>query len=103
MLLKAKIITPEKTLFEGEVTAVQSFNATGEFSILPQHTNFISIIKDKIILFQEKQEPKVIELDSGVIYHNHDTVEAYIGIKEQPGLSPALAAARAPMTPGSSS
>ncbi len=102
MLLKARIITPEKTVFEGEVTAIQSINDTGSFSILPQHTNFISIIKDQITLFPKDQPPQVITLDSGVIYHHYDTVEAYIGIKESPELAPAVAEALAPLKPESS-
>lgn len=44
------ISTPEKLLYEGSAQALSSVNDKGKFDILPMHENFISLIKDKIIV-----------------------------------------------------
>ena len=47
-------------LFQGEVMAVSSFNDKGPFDILPQHANFISIIKKHVVLHLAKKQEKRI-------------------------------------------
>lgn len=43
-LLTVKILTPTKTIFQGQATSISSTDSAGKFDILPQHANFISII-----------------------------------------------------------
>lgn len=67
-------------LFQGEVTAVSSFNDKGPFDILPQHANFISIIKKHVVIHLPTKEKKRIELESGILKVRDNNVEIYLGI-----------------------
>ena len=39
----------QKVIYNGEINSLTSYNQKGIFDILPSHSNFISMIKDKII------------------------------------------------------
>ena len=78
------IVRDRNTIFfHGEVKAISSINDKGPFDILPQHANFISIIKKYVVLrIQEKQE-KRIELESGILKVRNNNVEIYLGILQR--------------------
>lgn len=67
-------------LFQGEVEAISSRNDKGPFDILPQHANFISIIKGHIVLHLAKKQEKRIELESGILKVRDNNVEIYLGV-----------------------
>lgn len=70
----------ETTLFDGSVFFVSSFNELGRFDVLPQHTNFISLIKEKISYQTLDGEEKSITLNNGIIRVESNSVEVYLGI-----------------------
>ncbi len=43
--MQVQLISPEKTLFEGEAAYVQVPGVMGEFGVLPNHAPFISTLK----------------------------------------------------------
>jgi F0F1-type ATP synthase epsilon subunit len=67
--------------FEGYVKALSSINDRGLFDILPYHTNFISIIKEKIIIHKEDGSHQEIPIDAGVLKQLNNTVQVFLGIK----------------------
>lgn len=84
LLTKEKLILMVRDrnalLFQGEVAAVSSFNDKGPFDILPQHANFISIIKKHVVIHLPTKEKKRIELESGIMKVHNNNVEIYLGI-----------------------
>lgn len=76
--LQVRIITPKKTLFEGEAFAVSSKNSNGKFDILPRHTNFITYIEKNPIEVrsQDKQVTKY-NFNQAIIYASQDKVNIY--------------------------
>jgi F-type H+-transporting ATPase subunit epsilon len=60
--MQLEIITPEKKVFEGEVTSVQLPGATGKFEILNNHAPIISSLK--------KGKVRVIDLNNKTEYYN---------------------------------
>ncbi len=58
--MQVKLITPEKTLFEGTATYVQVPGLLGEFGVMPKHEPFISLLKPGHVTVEliggEKQE-----------------------------------------------
>lgn len=68
-------------IFEGYVKALTSINDRGLFDILPFHTNFISIIKEKIIIHKEDGTKQEIPIDAGVLKQLNNTVQVFLGIK----------------------
>ena len=69
----------ENVYFDDDVTAVSSFNDVGLFDILPMHENFISLIKNKIIL-HNKQGVKELKIDQGLLKVRNNKVDIYLGI-----------------------
>ena len=75
------IIRDRNTLiFQGQVEAVSSFNDMGPFDVLPRHANFISLIKQAIILHLIDKTEKRIEITSGVMKVRENNLEVYLGI-----------------------
>ena len=69
----------ESTLFDGKVNAVSSFNDVGLFDILPIHENFISLIKDKIILHNNGAQ-KEHKIGQGVLKVRENKVNIYLDL-----------------------
>lgn len=69
-------------IHEDDVRAVTSYNEKGIFDILPMHTNFISLIKDKIIIHGRSGEDKKIDLRVGLVKVDDNQVHIYLGLPE---------------------
>ncbi len=65
--------------FEGDVFALSSYNEKGLFDVLPFHENFISLIKNKIIL-HSSGENKEMKIDGGLLKTNGNKVSVYLGV-----------------------
>ena len=66
MLLE--IITPEKKIFEGEVSSVTLPGAAGEFAILKNHAPIISALqKGNIKIINESNKVENFTINSGVV------------------------------------
>ena len=73
------IKTKQGLVYDGDITALSSFNDLGLFDILPEHENFISIIKNKIILYKNKSQ-KEIKIETGVLKVKDNYVNIYLGL-----------------------
>jgi F0F1-type ATP synthase epsilon subunit len=79
-LLKVTIKHKDDTLFEEEVKAISSVNENGPFDLLPMHENFISIIKNKVILHKTDGNTKQIDLERGVLKILKNEVHIFLGL-----------------------
>ena len=81
-ILQVKIISPKKMIFLGQAVAVSSTNSTGKFDILPQHANFITLIKNKPLIVttkDQKQQTFTFNLAIVLALNNSVTVYSEIG------------------------
>ncbi len=78
--IKVSIRNRKKVLYDGSVFSLSSFNDLGEFSVLPQHANFVSLVKKSVTLNKGTSEEKVFELERGLINVDEDGVQIYVGI-----------------------
>jgi F-type H+-transporting ATPase subunit epsilon len=63
-----EIITPEKSLFTGEVTSVKFPGMNGEFEILNNHAPIISTLgKGEIRVINNEKKTEKFEINGGVI------------------------------------
>lgn len=74
------IRTREGVIYEGTVTGLTSTNKVGKFDVLEEHANFITIIKDKLIIY-EKDQQKEFNLDNGIMKVVENKVEVLLGVK----------------------
>lgn len=80
-LLKAKVRDTENILFEGETDRISSFNEVGPFDIYPMHANFISIINNKLTLYNKKKIIKELSFEQAVMKVKKDEAHIYLGIE----------------------
>ena len=78
--LSVRVITPDATLFDGTAEAVLSVNDEGDFTILPGHTNFISLIKERVIVQLADGISKTIPVELGILRSKDDTIEVFTGL-----------------------
>ena len=63
-----EIITPDKTVFEGEVKLVQLPGSKGGFEILKNHAPIISTLERGIIRIEDENNTEhTFEVDGGVV------------------------------------
>jgi F0F1-type ATP synthase epsilon subunit len=70
----------ENVLFEGPARALSSQSDKGVFDILPQHTNFISIVKEKVIIHKIDGSSQDIAVRYGIVKVYMNKVSVYLGI-----------------------
>ena len=71
----------QNIIFEGEVDRISSFNEIGRFDIFPMHANFISIIRQQLTLYKDKQIVKDIKIEQAIMKVKQDTVRIFLGIE----------------------
>jgi F-type H+-transporting ATPase subunit epsilon len=67
--MKLSIVSPEETLYEGEVKSVKMQGIDGKFQVLNDHAPLISALsKGEIkIIEEESGEEKVFAINSGLV------------------------------------
>ncbi len=76
--LAVYIREPERLLFKGIAKNITATNSKGVFDILGVHENFITIIKDKIIVRTEN-EVKEFPVVQGILKVEENVVHIFLG------------------------
>lgn len=70
----------KQLLFDDDVKAVTSKNDTGIFDVLPEHSNFISVLKESITIHKLDGTELVIPLQNGLIKVKDSSIKCYIDL-----------------------
>jgi F-type H+-transporting ATPase subunit epsilon len=62
-----EILTPDKKVFEGEVTAVTVPGTMGSFQILRDHAPIISTLEDGPVIIKNKTDEQTFIIKGGVV------------------------------------
>jgi len=62
-----EILTPDKKIFEGEVTAVTVPGTMGSFQILRDHAPIISTLEDGPVIIKTKTDEETFMIKGGVV------------------------------------
>lgn len=83
--LHVRIISPQQLLLDTEAESVSSKNIQGNFDILPQHANFLTVVEKSPIFVRIKgQKPLKFEFPLAIILTVDNKVSVYTYI--QPNL-----------------
>ena len=69
----------DKEKFEGKAKAISSENKVGEFDILPEHANFISLIFNTLTIHTQEGE-KTYEFSRGVLEVTEGKVRIFLEV-----------------------
>lgn len=78
-LLSVFMRSDEEVLYLGEAESVTSFNEKGIFDVLPLHSNFISIIKDRVVIMLNDR-PNEFKIDTAIMKVKKNNVHIFSGI-----------------------
>ena len=76
--IKVDIRNRKEQFFQGEAKTVSSLNDTGEFDVLPQHANFVTLIRGYVIIDKGMPTEKKFEVDNGVLAAKTGAVDVYL-------------------------
>lgn len=62
-----EIITPEKKVFEGDVTVATFPGSDGSFQVMDDHAPLISLLKDGVVEYKSKEATKQVKITGGVV------------------------------------
>jgi F-type H+-transporting ATPase subunit epsilon len=62
-----EIITPDKKIFDGEVSAATFPGTDGIFQILNDHAPLISLLKDGVVEYKSKESAQQLKITGGVV------------------------------------
>ncbi|WP_257659034.1 ATP synthase F1 subunit epsilon [Parapedobacter lycopersici] len=65
--MKLTIITPDKPVFDGEVTSVTVPGAAGSFEVLENHAPIVSTLEDGKVIIRTGKSEEVITIIGGVV------------------------------------
>lgn len=79
--LEVTIRNPQQVVYSGKADSITSANETGPFDILPMHANFITIIKENVIVHQKGQKDITVPLDEGIMKVYENTINIFLGFE----------------------
>ncbi|SEK20450.1 ATP synthase F1 subunit epsilon [Parapedobacter koreensis] len=65
--MKLTIITPDKPIFEGEVTSVTVPGTAGSFEVLENHAPIVSTLEDGKVIIRTGKSEEIINIIGGVV------------------------------------
>lgn len=83
----------ERIIFNDSASAVSTYNNQGVFDILPEHSNFITLINKEILIHNLDKTTKQYKINTGVMKVNDNKVTIFLGILTQ---SPSVKSSPAP-------
>lgn len=66
--------------YRGGAVAISSTNPVGRFDILPEHTNFISLIFKRLTIHLEDKKKIDYEFNRGVLEVSDNVAKVFLGI-----------------------
>ena len=76
--LHLEIVTPDKTVFSGNVKSFTAPGIMGSFQILPNHAPFISMVHPGLMKFETVEGNEVIFAASGGVVEVHNNQVTYL-------------------------
>ncbi len=80
-LLTVTIRDRKGVVWQGEAAAVTGRNVAGAFDVLPEHSNFISIISKKLVVKTADKKTREFNVESGILQVRENKVMIYLGVK----------------------
>lgn len=78
-LLTVQIVHGDNIMYEGQAISISSRNERGRFDILSYHTNYISLIKDFILVKEPSGKENQIVIKSGIMRVYENNVQVFLG------------------------
>ena len=78
--LQVKVVSIGRLIWRGEATSVSSVNSKGQFDILGQHRNFLTIVEKVPIIVRSREADKKFEFPRSIIYVLQNKVSIFVDL-----------------------
>lgn len=80
-----EILTPEKKIFEGDVTIATFPGSDGSFQVMDHHAPLISLLKEGLVEYKGKEGTRSLTITGGVVeVLKNKTILLADGVVESP-------------------
>lgn len=80
--LRVRILSPQQLLLDTPATSVSSKNIQGNFDILSQHANFLTVVEKNPIVVRIPSKPSLtFKFDIAIIFATENNVNIYTYIQ----------------------
>lgn len=80
--IHVRILSPQQLLLDTNASSVSSKNIQGNFDILPQHANFLTVVEKTPIVVRVQGKPDItFKFDIAIIFASQNTVNVYTYIQ----------------------
>ena len=76
--MKLEIISPEKTLFSGEVELVTLPGMVGSFTVLDRHAPIVSVLQRGVLLYRINGKDNRLAISGGFVEVKNNTLSVCI-------------------------
>ncbi len=73
-MMKLTIITPDKEIFDGDITSVTVPGSSGSFEVLVNHAPIVSSLEEGKVIVRDGKSEIVIQITGGVVEVIQNTV-----------------------------
>ena len=71
----------EGIVYRGDVDSITSYNDEGEFDVLAEHANFISLVQKRLVIRDLQGQIRNINVSSALMRVRENFVEVYLGVE----------------------
>lgn len=71
----------DEILYNGKVKSLTSYNSSGLFDILPEHSNFISLVDKEIRFTDIDAKEHLVSLEKGILRVVKDQIQVFLRSK----------------------
>lgn len=72
--MKLTIITPDRSIYDGEITSVTVPGSAGSFEVLQNHAPIVSSLDEGVVIIRTGKSEEVIRITGGVVEVIHNTI-----------------------------
>lgn len=81
-MLKLKVISPEKVIYDGDVEFVKVPGTLGSFEVLSNHAPIISSLVKGIVEYVTKDGSRTVDIDGGFVEVENNEVNLCVELQQ---------------------
>jgi F0F1-type ATP synthase epsilon subunit len=79
--MRIKVYAPFKVYYDDNANSITATNGVGQFDVLPQHHNFISLLEaGDIVVRRDGQKDFVLPINLGIMHVKADIVRVFLDV-----------------------
>ena len=79
--MQVRVYAPYQVYYDGLADSLSAANDTGPFDVLPQHKNFMSLLKPGSVVIRQKNKPDFsMKIDRAILHVRSNKVTVFLDV-----------------------